>query len=98
MLQNEILPHVLENNSTFCTIPPPGIGNCVRIAIAVAVHHFRIAVFCYKKRCSSAEETNRVQISVYLCFSSVLLGLNFSYTCSYSKVYEQFYKTFPDYL
>ena len=41
-----------------------GIGNCVavrdrvRTAIVVVVHNFRIAVFYYAKRGSSAEETN----------------------------------------
>ena len=66
----------------------------VRTATAVTVHNFRIAVFCYAKRGSSAEETNRVQIAVSLFSPRFKLGLNFSYTCSYSTVYEQFYKTF----
>ena len=82
------------------TVPSPGIGNrvtvrdCVRTATAIAVHSFRIAVFCYGKRSSSGEETNRVQIAVCLFSPQFKLGLNFSYTCSYSTVYEQFYKTF----
>ena len=60
----------------------------------IAVHNFRIAVLCYAKHGYSAEETNQVQIMVYLFSPQFTVGLNLSYRCSYSTVYEQFYKTF----
>ena len=36
------------------TVPPPNLGNCIRTAIAVVVHNFRIGVFCYTHSGSSA--------------------------------------------
>ena len=51
------------------------------------VQNFRIAVFCYAKRGSSAEETNRVQVAVLRFSLPFSLGLSFSYG------YVQFYKT-----
>ena len=39
------------------------------------LHNFRIAVFCYTQRGSSAEETNRVQTAVWLFSPRFLLGL-----------------------
>ena len=48
-------------------------------AIAVTVHNFRIAVFCYVKRASSAEETNQVYIAVCFFFLQFTLSLNLSY-------------------
>ena len=66
---------------------------------AVVVHNFRIVVFCNAKRSSSAEESNQVQIAVCLFSLQFTLGLNFSYTCSYSTVQfrNSFTKQFPDY-
>ena len=85
---------------SYSTVPPPDIGNPVmvrdriRTATVIAVNNFRIAVFCYVKCSSSAEETNRVQTVVYHFSPRFTLSLNLSYTCSYSTLYEQFYETF----
>ena len=78
------------------TVLPPDLGNRVRdhIRTAIAVHNFRIAVFCHPKRGSSAEEINRVQVAVCLCSPRFTLSFNLSYTSSYGAVYEQFYKSF----
>ena len=59
------------------TVPRPDIRNRVRTATAIAVHNFRIAVFCYAQRSSSAEETNRVQTAVCLFFTAVLTRFKF---------------------
>ena len=82
-----MFPHNEENYVS--AVPPPDIGN--RVAVRDRV---RTAVFWYARRGSSAEETNRVQIAVCLFPLRFALGLNFSCTCSYSTVYEQFCTTF----
>ena len=64
------------------TVPPLDIGNRVRTAIAV--HNFRIAVFCYAKRGFSVDETDRSQTAVCLFLPRFSLGLNFYY--SYASV------------
>ena len=62
-----------EMTKIWCpTVPPLDIENRaevrdrVRTATAIAGHNFRIAVFCYAKRGSSADETNQIQIAVCL--------------------------------
>ena len=67
------------------TVLLPDIGNCVTVedrirtatAIAVAVHNFKIVVFCYAQRGPSAEETNQVQIAVLPLFFVVLTQFKF---------------------
>ena len=81
-----------------CTVPPPDIGNRVavrdRVRTAIAVHNFRIVVFCYAKRGSSAEENQPTTDHGLPLFSAVHTRFELSYRCGYSTVYEQFYKTF----
>ena len=80
------------------TVSPPDIWNRVAVedrvntATPIAIHNFRIAVFSYAQRSSSAQETNQVQTAVCLFSPRFPLGLNFSY--SYSTAYVQFYKKF----
>ena len=75
-------------------VPPLDIEYHVRTATAIAVHNFRIAVFCYAQRSSSAEETNRVQTAVCLFSPRFSLGLNVYYSYSTVYVHVLFYKTF----
>ena len=48
----------------------------LRTSNVVAVHYFRIALFCYAQRGSSAKETNRVQTKVCLFTCTVLQTLH----------------------
>ena len=74
------------------------VRHCVRTAttIAVAVHNFRTAVFCYAKRESSAEETNRVQIAVCFFSPRFTLGLNNLLHLVTVQCMNSFTKHFPD--